>query len=65
MICPMCICNAALLVAGAVSTGGLTAVSAKVLRRSKNGDSRTPQNSNQRRFDDDKDSNHSSDRVTN
>jgi hypothetical protein len=43
MICPACIANAALLVAGAASTGGLTALSAGVLRRSKKGGTRAAQ----------------------
>jgi hypothetical protein len=36
MICPVCVTNAALLAAGASSTGALTALYAKVFRRSKN-----------------------------
>jgi hypothetical protein len=34
-MCPVCMASAGLVVAGTVSTGGLTALVAKVLRRKK------------------------------
>jgi hypothetical protein len=48
MICPVCMTNAALLAAGASSTGALTALYARVFRRSKD---------RVRRIDRDQDSN--------
>jgi hypothetical protein len=35
-MCPVCMANAALIVAGATSTGGLTALAVKKLFRAKN-----------------------------
>ena len=65
MICPVCIANAAFLAAGAASTGGLTALSARMLRRMKRGDTKALNNFNQRRIDHDKDANRTSHRVAN
>ena len=54
-MCPLCMANAALMVAGATSTSGLAALAVKKLFRANKTKSR--------RIDHDKESNRSSDRV--
>lgn len=63
MICLVCVTNAALLAAGASSTGALTVLSAKVFRRSKNPVVKTAEDSAQRRIDNDEDSNRTSSSI--
>ena len=41
-MCPFCFSTIGLVVAGAVSTGGLTALAVKLSRREKNGNESTP-----------------------
>ena len=50
-MCPFCLANIGLVVAGAVSTGGLTALAVKVARK-KNGAGAILPNSEQRRNQD-------------
>ena len=40
-MCPFCLSTIALVVAGAVSTGGLTALAVKLSRKEKNGNERS------------------------
>ena len=40
-MCPFCLSTIGLVVAGAVSTGGLTALAVKLSRKEKNGNDRT------------------------
>jgi hypothetical protein len=65
MICLVCVTNAALLAAGASSTGVLTALSARVFRRSKNPVVKAAEDSAQRRIDNDQDSNRTSGSIPN
>jgi hypothetical protein len=50
-MCPVCLATMGLIVAGAVSTGGLTALAVKVSLK-KNGATEIVPNSNQRRNED-------------
>jgi hypothetical protein len=50
-MCPVCLATMGLIVAGAVSTGGLTALAVKVSRK-KNGATEIIPNSNERRNQD-------------
>jgi hypothetical protein len=63
MICLACINNAVLAVAGVASTGGLTAVSSRLLRRSGSRMTKTPETSTPRRIEHDNDANRTSHRV--